>query len=182
MDIMFYIKKYRFIKYKGQRIMMEYNKLDKRIQIAWRISRIIGIVITGVVFGAALFFLARIAFIKPYLHYICIGMGIIVAYMLAALIIYPVIEYKQWGYIITDDRVEIRHGIFFVKNTIIPIIRIQHITVSQGPIIRKLGISIVNIHTASGLFVIAGISNEEAGLIAEGLKSKLYTRLEAQDK
>lgn len=161
---------------------MEFNKLDKRILIAWRISRIIGILITGAILAIALSFLSRVDFIKPYLHYVYIGVGVLAVYMLVALVVYPAIEYKQWGYIITDDRVEIRHGIFFVRNTIIPIIRIQHITVSQGPIIRKLGISVINIHTASGLFIIEGISNEEAGLIAEGLKSKLYTRLEAQDK
>ncbi len=161
---------------------MEFNKLDKRILIAWRISRIIGIIITGAILAIALSFLSRVDFIKPYLHYAFMGVGVLAVYMLVALFVYPVFEYKQWGYIITDDRVEIRHGIFFVRNTIIPIIRIQHITVSQGPIIRKLGISVVNIHTASGLFTIEGISNEEAGLIAEGLKSKLYTRLEAQDK
>ena len=64
----------------------------------------------------------------------------------------------------------------------IPIVRIQHITIFQGPINRKLGISCININTASGQFSIEGISNEDASLIAEGLKSKLYTRLEAQDK
>lgn len=161
---------------------MEYNKLDEKILISWRISRLISIIIIGVFFGVGLFFLTKANFFEPWKNYSFIGAGLIIAYMLAGLFIYPAIEYRQWGYIITDDRVEIRHGIFFVKNTIIPIVRIQHITVSQGPIIRKLGISVLNIHTASGQFGIAGISNAEANSIAEGLRSKLYNRLDAQEQ
>ncbi len=161
---------------------MEYNKLDEKILISWRISRLIGIIIIGAILGVGLFLLTKADFFEPWRNYSFIGAGLIITYMLAGLFIYPAIEYRQWGYIITDDRVEIRHGIFFVKNTIIPIVRIQHITVSQGPIIRKLGISVLNIHTASGQFSIAGISNAEAKSIAEGLRSKLYNRLDAQEQ
>lgn len=161
---------------------MEYNKLDEKILISWRISRLIGIIIIGAILGVGLFLLTKADFFEPWRNYSFIGAGLIITYMLTGLFIYPAIEYRQWGYIITDDRVEIRHGIFFVKNTIIPIVRIQHITVSQGPIIRKLGISVLNIHTASGQFSIAGISNAEAKSIAEGLRSKLYNRLDAQEQ
>ncbi len=161
---------------------MEYNKLDEKILISWRISRLISILIVGAIFGIVLFFLTKANFFEPWRNYSFIIAGMIITYMLAGLFIYPAIEYRQWGYIITDDRVEIRHGIFFVRNTIIPIVRIQHITVSQGPIIRKLGISVINIHTASGQFSIEGISNAEANLIAEGLRSKLFNRLDAQEQ
>lgn len=161
---------------------MEYNKLDKRILVSWRIVRLISILIIGAIMTTAMIILSRQSFFEPYQFYGYILIGIISAYMLVALFVFPAIEYKQWGYIISEDRVEIRHGIFFIKNIVIPIVRIQHITTSQGPINRKLGVSIVNIHTASGQFGIEGISNEDASSITEGLKSKLYTRLESQDK
>lgn len=161
---------------------MDYNKLDKKILVSWRIVRLIGIVITGVIMTVVLIIMSGQEFLKQYLFYAYILTAAISAYLLITLYLFPAIEYRQWGYIISDDRVEIRHGIFFIKNTVIPIVRIQHITISQGPINRKLGISIINIHTASGQFGIEGISNKEASSIAEGLKSKLYTRLESQDK
>jgi len=161
---------------------MFYNKLDKRILVSWRIVRLIVILIIGAVLATATVIFYRQLFFEPYILYAYILDGIISAYMLIALFLFPAIEYRQWGYIISDDRIEIKHGIFFVKNIVIPIVRIQHITISQGPINRKLGISIINIHTASGQFGIEGISIEDASLIAEGLKSKLYTRLESQDK
>jgi len=161
---------------------MEYNKLDNRILISWRITRLISTIIVGAILGVMLIFLSKASFFELWSNYLFIGAALILAYMFAGLLIYPAIEYRQWGYIITDDRVEIRHGIFFVRNTIIPIVRIQHITVSQGPIIRKLGLSVINIHTASGQFRIEGISNDEANSIAEGLRLKLYTRLDAQEQ
>ena len=61
-------------------------------------------------------------------------------------------------------------------------VRIQHITIDHGPILRKLGLSNVNIHTASGAFSIAGLSNETAKVVADALKERLYTRLEAQEQ
>ena len=92
--------------------------------------------------------------------------------------LYPELEYRQWGYIVEEDRVVIRHGIFFVKKVIIPIIRIQNITVSQGPINRKLGIYSLEMSLASGSFAIEGLNKETADFISENLKAKLYERLQ----
>lgn len=161
---------------------MEYNKPDKKILISWVFARIIKLLVIGAIMSVILYILSHIEFFESYMHYGYIFAGIIFLYLLVTIFLYPAIEYRQWRYLITEDRVEIRHGIFFITNTIIPIVRIQYITITQGPIIRKLRISIVNIHTASGQFAIEGISNETAGFIAEGLKSKLYKRLEDQEQ
>lgn len=160
---------------------MEYNRLDKRILISWRIARAISIFIVLCIIAAVLIFLSRNSFFERYIFYAYLLSGAITVFMLLTLYLLPAIEYRQWGYIITDDRVEIRHGIFFVRNTVIPIVRIQHITISQGPINRKLSISTVNIHTASGQFAIEGISNKDAASIAENLKNKLYERLDLNE-
>ena len=107
---------------------------------------------------------------------------VLAVYKIVGLIIYPQIEYKQWGYIISEDRVDIRHGIFFVKHTIIPVVRIQHITVSQGPINRKLGVYEVEMSLASESFEIPCLSKDVADEIADNLKSRLYNRLEANSQ
>jgi len=96
---------------------------------------------------------------------------------LIGIVIYPIIEYKQWRYAITEDKVEIRHGIFFVTTTVIPIIRVQHITISRGPIYRKLGLSSVKIFLASGSFDIEGLLENTATVISESLKSSVMERL-----
>ena len=77
---------------------------------------------------------------------------------------------------------DIHHGIFFVTNTIVPIIRIQHITVSQGPINRRLGLYDVELSLASDNFKIECLAKDIADEIAENLKNKLYTRLKTKEE
>jgi membrane protein YdbS with pleckstrin-like domain len=103
-------------------------------------------------------------------------------YLVITPFLYPMIEYRQWAYTVTGDRIEIRKGIFFISTTVIPIIRIQHIAIEEGIINRRLGLATVEIHTASGAFSIEGLSVENARNIADALKSKINSRLEAQNK
>ena len=67
-----------------------------------------------------------------------------------------------------------------MTTSIVPIVRIQHITVGQGPIYRKLGLFKVTIALASGTFEIVGLRDERAKEISETLRARLYTRLDAQ--
>ena len=116
-------------------------------------------------------------FFRPSPFPVLVFDGLVGAYLLVTVFLYPLIEYRQWGYIITEDRVEIRHGIFFLQTTVIPVIRVQHVTISQGPINRKLGISTIAINTASGVFKIEGLSDANAKAVADSLKSKLLIRI-----
>ena len=158
---------------------MGYKKLDLKAKTSWRIKR-------GISFAVLVAVCAVISLFAPYeeLYGKIIEYAVLVflVYKLAGLIVYPMIEYKQWGYNITEDRVDIRHGIFFVKHTIVPVVRIQHITVSQGPINRKLGLYEVEMSLASESFEIPCLSKDVADEIADNLKNRLYNRLEANNK
>jgi membrane protein YdbS with pleckstrin-like domain len=156
---------------------MEYERLDRRAIISWRIGRIIGMVIVIIIFSIGIFIVRNFSFYQKIGTYVYSAAGLIIAYMLFGIIVYPIIEYRQWRYAISEDKVEIKHGIFFIAASIIPIIRIQHISVSQGPINRKLGLYDVTISLASGSFHIECLTKEKAEMISEYLKNKLYTRL-----
>lgn len=161
---------------------MEYVKLDRKAVTSWRIGRAIG-------FAAALFVCAILwigaGFLleeDTYQWAVTLALALFLAYKLIGLILYPLIEYRQWGYLITEDKVDLRHGIFFITRTIIPVIRLQHITVSQGPINRRLGLYEVEMSLASGSFTIECLSKDAADAIAENLKAKLYARLESREE
>ena len=157
---------------------MDYIKLDKKAITSWRVNRIlrlpIWLVVCAGIFVGGMFI--------PFGTIAKVAAVVLMVYKIVGMIIYPMIEYKQWGYQIQEDKVDIRHGIFFVDHTIIPVIRIQHITVSQGPVNRKLGLYGVEMALASDKFEIPCLSKEVADEIAENLKSKLYSRLEANEQ
>lgn len=157
---------------------MNYEQLDKKAIISWRIGRIISFLVFLIVLAGVLTFTKDTSLVTQY-HKIFIGIAVLLTiYGAAGIYIYPEIEYRQWGYQITDDKVEFRHGIFFVTTTVIPIVRIQHITISNGPIYRKLGLSKVKIFLASGSFEIEGLSMATADTISENLKTKVMKRLQ----
>lgn len=156
---------------------MEYKKLDRKMIAGWRIARVIRL---------ACFLLPTIA-VTIFVHLDAIwwdivfyGLWAVCAYCLLGLILYPPIEYRQWGYYIDEEKVVIRHGLFFIRQTIIPVIRIQNITISQGPINRHLGLYKVEIALASGSHEIVGLDQETADAIGESLRVKLYRRMEAK--
>lgn len=153
---------------------MEYIKLDKKAITSWRMNRVLRLplwlLLCGGIFAGGIFL--------PWRLVLQITAVALFLYKIIGAVIYPAIEYKQWGYMIREDKVDIRHGIFFVRHSIIPVIRIQHITVSQGPVNRKLGLYSVEMALASNEFEIPCLSAEVAEEIADNLKSRLYNRLE----
>ena len=156
---------------------MNYEKLDKNAILSWRIRRGISFIFLLIIVGVGLLIMNNVGPDNKYNKYIYISTGLLLLYKLIGIVIYPIIEYKQWRYAITEDKVEIRHGIFFVTTTVIPIIRVQHITISRGPIYRKLGLSAVKIFLASGSFEIEGLRENIANTISENLKSRVMERL-----
>ena len=161
---------------------MEYVKLDRKAVTSWRIGRAIGFIL-ALLICAALWIGSEILLESwGWQWAVSLALALFLAYKLVGLILYPLIEYRQWGYRITEDKVELRHGIFFITRTIIPVIRLQHITVSQGPVNRRLGLYEVEMSLASGSFSIECLSKEAADSIAENLKARLYVRLENREE
>ncbi len=156
--------------------IMEYRKPERDVIKAWRLKRLIGLLIFSAGFAAAI---AAVALSggKTAQLLIAAALGIIVIYEIIGLIVYPLIEYRQWKYMVSDERVEIIHGIFYIKRNVIPVVRIQNITIKQGPIYRKYGLYTVEIALASGSFEITGLGKQTAEDISRSIREKLYDRL-----
>jgi hypothetical protein len=74
----------------------------------------------------------------------------------------PKFTYKYWRYRISEHEVELQHGVFFKKHTLIPMARIQHIDTKQGPIQRHYGLYSVSMSTAAGSYEIPALNKETA--------------------
>ncbi|WP_125771544.1 PH domain-containing protein [Companilactobacillus furfuricola] len=148
--------------------MDKVKQLPAEIKSIWRIRAAIGLVIVLLI--AVPFFIWGLlapAFMQPWLYGITLVIAIYgVLEFLFQLAIVPY-HYKFWTYYIDDRQVELHHGFFFRKQIIIPIARVQNVTLIQGPIIRLKHLQKVKVVTAAGAEDIAGLKLEEADNLKE---------------
>lgn len=163
---------------------MEFNRLSKYSKKSWFIARLLNTIIVTIILLAGIYFakeVLELGWVIEYSIYLYWVVGIIVVLLLVSTFIYPTIEYRQWKYMITNDKVDFIEGIFSTKRTIIPIVRIQQIAISQGIINKHFNIVDLKIHTAGGSHVIPNIEKEKALEISEYLKDKIKEKVIEND-
>jgi uncharacterized protein len=85
--------------------------------------------------------------------------------------IFPHMKYEMWSYYIHEDEIELHHGFIFRKKTTIPMVKIQHIDLKHGPILKHYGLATITFSTAAGSHEIPGLTEE----VAEELRNKIST-------
>ena len=68
----------------------------------------------------------------------------------------------RWRYEVRESEIELQHGIFIVKRTLIPMINVEHVDTAQGPILRKYNLAEITISTAATNHTIPALVMEEA--------------------
>lgn len=76
--------------------------------------------------------------------------------------LFPTLRWKRWRYEVREQEIELQHGIFVIKRTLIPMVRVQHVDTQQGPILRKYNLASVTISTAATVHEIPALDLEEA--------------------
>lgn len=155
-----------------------FTKVDLKAKDCWRTGQLIKLVIAAAACGGIFLIVKGIDMDKHIFYAVAAVLCLFIVYRIIALILFPTIEYAQWGYYIDEEKIVIKHGIFFINTTVIPIIRIQNITMNQGPINRMMDVYNVEIALASGNKDILGLSQPVAEEIVENLRVRLYKRLE----
>ncbi|MCI9084168.1 MAG: PH domain-containing protein [Bacilli bacterium] len=155
-----------------------YKSLDKKGKTVMRINSIISgliiLIITGIIAVAAYLNIDNTLWqIIIIICEIIITLGVILDITL-----FPQIRYKRYKYLITNDRIEVKKGLFLITTSIIQIKRVQKIELSNGPIDRMFNLSNVNIFTAAGTVDIKFLSNEEAKEISDKVNELLKNKLE----
>lgn len=164
---------------------MEYSKLNEKSKSSWMLARAITTLIMSLILGIGKWFFTfnlKVELFIKFGGYINAAIGIIVVLLLLNTFIYPVIEYAQWKYMINEDKIEFSEGIYSVTTTIIPMVRIQHIKINQGPINKIFNLADISIFTAGGTHKIPNIEMEKAKEISEFLKNKIREKVENYDK
>lgn len=161
---------------------MEFQRVDKKAKTKWRFSRIIGLIF-GVLPISVITMLICLAIADGDFTGITTIVGwcivaVMVIIQLLSIFVYPPIEYIQWQYMIASDRIEIKKGIFYRTHTVIPISRIQHVTVTQGVLQRPFKLSTVQIHTAGDVMEIQELNTEVAEEICSRLQKRVNVKVE----
>lgn len=157
---------------------MDKKLSDKAIK-SWIIGRTIALVVLIAIYLGIRFILPmfQIEWVKYVMdnHMIWVNAISFLIIGLTALSAYvePFFEYKQWSYRINEEEIFFTEGIVFKKSVTIPIVRIQSINLSEGPINRKFDLAAVKIGTAGGSYEIPNIDKEEVEKIREFLRIKI---------
>jgi len=61
---------------------------------------------------------------------------------------WPAAKYRHFCWALDDSGLEIHRGVFWKLKIAVPVARVQHADVSQGPLQRQYGIGTLTIHTA----------------------------------
>lgn len=159
-----------------------YKSLDKKGKTVMRINAIISgliiLIITGVI--AIPIYLNVENTLWQSITIICAT--IIALAVILDIFLFPKIRYDRYKYLITDDRIEVKKGLFLITTSIIQIKRIQKIELSNGPIDRMFNLSNVDIFTAAGTVDIKFLNNEEANEISDKVNELLKNKLEKKDE
>ncbi len=159
--------------------MKEFSRVDKKAKTKWRISRFLGLLVLAGISAGAMAMVSGAG--DTGLNILCaICCGIVLLLQLLNLIVYPIIEYIQWQYLVDDDRIEIKKGIFWRSHTVIPISRIQHVSAKSGPLQNMLGLSTVQINTAGGVHTIDELNKETAAQICDKLRNIVNLKVAEQ--
>lgn len=87
------------------------------------------------------------------------------------------------GYAIREKDVLYRSGWFIRKTRVVPLNRVQHVSMQSGPIERKYNLASVSIYTAGSEqadFTIRGINEQTASQIKEWISEQLNARNDPQ--
>jgi uncharacterized protein len=152
-----------------QLIMVPRNRLSKKGITVWRLTGVISSLVMmgigGVLITLAILFdwhvLISIATIIYLLIHVALSIGIL-----------PPVKWKRWRYEVRGDEIEIQQGVIVIKRTLIPMIRVQHVDMKQGPLLRKYGLATISISTAATIHEIPVLEVEEAEEIRHYISSK----------
>ena len=91
----------------------------------------------------------------------------------------PVRRFRAWGYAMDGQELRVAHGLWTQVHTVVPLGRVQHIDVSQGPVERVWGVCRLVIHTAGTMHsrvVVPGLSRADAEAMRDEIRA--YIRQE----
>jgi membrane protein YdbS with pleckstrin-like domain len=100
---------------------------------------------------------------------------------LAAVLFFPAKTYRRLRYRLTDRLLQVTRGWTFHTDTVVPLVRVQHLDVVRGPIDKIFGIATLVVHTAgthNSIVTVPGLAPERAAEMRDIIREQVRTDFE----
>ena len=87
----------------------------------------------------------------------------------------PELRWARWRYEVRDEEIDLRHGTVTITRTLIPMLRVQHVDTTRGPLDQILGLATVVVHTAAGRTTIPALENDYAARLRDQIATLART-------
>lgn len=135
------------------------NKIPEKGKTVWRIYGLLqslAVLLLAIGGGVVTYFTEG-----PIWIYAVISVVWLIVFVLWVFV-FPNIRHNIWRYEVREKEIEIQSGLFVVKNTLIPMVRVQHVDTAQGPILKRYNLADITISSAATEHTIPFLILEEA--------------------
>lgn len=145
------------------------ERLDPRARTLWRVSNALGGLPLLAMGGGASWFLWRV--VETPLFVWVLPTVVMLLIVLFNVFVVPGLQWRRWRYEIRADEIDLQRGIFWVRRTLVPLARIQHVDTRHGPLQRRFGLATVVFYTAAGPNSIPELAAPVAGDVRDRISA-----------
>ena len=73
-----------------------------------------------------------------------------IAGLVICAVLVPSLRWRRWRWEVRPEAIDIRHGTFTIRCTLVPMVRVQHVDTRRNPVEQSLDLATVVVHTAAG--------------------------------
>ena len=99
-------------------------------------------------------------------------------FAVGAIIAAPQRIYARLSYRLTERLLQVVRGWLFHVDTVVPLVRVQHIDVTRGPLEKMFGVATLVVHTAgthNSIVTLPGLAPERAAAIRDIIREHVRT-------
>ena len=89
----------------------------------------------------------------------------------------PFLRHRRWRWALGEEELDLVHGVWEVTRTIVPLTRIQHVSVQRTGWSDLFGLVALNVSTAAGTTTIPALTRPQG----DELRDRILARLSAPD-
>ena len=97
---------------------------------------------------------------------------------LLSIVLAPQRIYRRLGYALTERVLQVVRGWMFHTDTVVPLVRVQHLDVVRGPVDKLFGTATLVVHTAgthNSIVTLPGLSPDRAAEIRDIIREHVRT-------